>query len=290
MRTCFFTYQACLVSGMSLKFNSGLFGEVYDREKYINSYAMRKIVLLFMCFVYWGTGLAQTDSADDNSLFMDPAAIELRSKMTIPPYGLDKVKALISTIIPEEDKETTDAGINAISAVDFKKLTLREKFTYTMIHAELYAQNCAIPEYQTQIDKKIFATLLDGFNESSWSQRQTDFLQENRDSVMKLIQESVVRSKRMGVNYKHAIVEINGWQMIPFIVDYAKKTPKDKDALTLLLLLMKRGEYSEFIKSSSFKKLYGEDSNYNSYLNYNKENEALIFSRALKYYDEKKSK
>ncbi|WP_312789743.1 hypothetical protein [Sphingobacterium sp.] len=251
---------------------------------------MKKVLLFSVFIVFWSSIFAQTDNESENSLFMDPAAIELRSKITIPPYSLDKVKALIAKIISEEDKETTDAGINAISAVDFKKLSLREKFTYTMIHAELYAQNCAIPEYQTQVNKKIFGTLLDGFNESYWSQRQTDFLQENRDSVMKLIQESVVRSKRMGVNYKHAIVEINGWQMIPFITDYAKKTPGDKDALTLLLLLMKRGEYGEFIKSSSFKKLYGEQSNYYSYLNYNKENEALIISRALKYYEEKKSK
>lgn len=251
---------------------------------------MKRVVLFIISLACFGNVFGQTDQTDENNLFMDPAAIEMRSKMTIPPYGLDKVKALIAKIIPEEDKEMTDAGTNAISAVDFKKLSLREKFTYTMIHAELYAQNCAIPEYQTEIDKKIFGTLLDGFNESSWSQRQTDFLQENRDSIMKLIQESVARSKRMGVNYKHAIVELNGWQMIPFIIDYAKRTPKDKDALTLLLLLMKRGEYNEFVKSTSFKKLYGEQSNYYSYLNYNKENETLIFSRALNYYNEKKSK
>ena len=251
---------------------------------------MRRGLLFFISFLCWMNVSAQTAQEDENGLYMDPAAIEMRSKMTIPPYGLTKVKALIAKIIPEEDNETTDASINAIPATDFSRLSLREKFTYTMIHAELYAQNCAIPEYQTQVDKKIFGTLLDGFNETSWSQRQIDFLNENRDSVMKLIQESVLRSKRMGVNYKHALVEINAWEMIPFIIDYAKKTPKDKDALTLLLLLMKRGEYGEFIKSSSFKKLYGEQSNYYSYLNYNKENEALIISRALKYYEEKKSK
>jgi len=94
----------------------------------------------------------------------------------------------------------------------------------------------------------------------------------------------------MGVNYKEAIETINGWEMIPFIIDYAKKTPKDKDALTLLLLLMKQGEYPEFVKSASFRQLYGEDSNYYSYLNYNKENEALIFKRATGYYNEKKSR
>ncbi len=251
---------------------------------------MRRGLLFFISFLCWMNVSAQTAQEDENGLYMDPAAIEMRSKMTIPPYGLTKVKALIAKIIPEEDNETTDASINAIPATDFSRLSLREKFTYTMIHAELYAQNCAIPEYQTQVDKKIFGTLLDGFNETSWSQRQTDFLNENRDSVMKLIQESVLRSKRMGVNYKHALVEINAWEMIPFIIDYAKKTPKDKDALTLLMLLMKRGEYQEFTTSTSFKKLYGDNSNYYAYLNYNKENEALIFKRALNYYKDRKGK
>lgn len=251
---------------------------------------MRRGLLFFISFLCWMNVSAQTAQEDENGLYMDPAAIEMRSKMTIPPYGLTKVKALIAKIIPEEDNETTDASINAIPATDFSRLSLREKFTYTMIHAELYAQNCAIPEYQTQVDKKIFGTLLDGFNETSWSQRQIDFLNENRDSVMKLIQESVLRSKRMGVNYKHALVEINAWEMITFIIDYAKKTPKDKDALTLLMLLMKRGEYQEFTTSTSFKKLYGDNSNYYAYLNYNKENEALIFKRALNYYKDRKGK
>lgn len=251
---------------------------------------MKRGLLFFISFLCWMNGSAQTAQEDENGLYMDPAAIEMRSKMTIPPYGLTKVKALIAKIIPQEDNETTDASINAITATDFSRLSLREKFTYTMIHAELYAQNCAIPEYQTQVEKKIFGTLLDGFNETSWSQRQTGFLNENRDSVMKLIQESVIRSKRMGVNYKHALAEINAWEMIPFIIDYAKKTPKDKDALTLLMLLMKRGEYQEFTTSTSFTKLYGENSNYYAYLNYNKENEALIFKRALNYYKDRKGK
>lgn len=250
---------------------------------------MRSIIILFICLSSWLSSFAQTGD-DENSLFMEPSAIEARSKMTIPPYGLAKVKAMVAQLVPVEDKDGTDNGSLALSLADYNSLSLREKFTYTMIHAEVYAQNCDIPENQKAIDKKIFGKLLGGFNEAWWSERQIDFLRENRDSVMKLIQESVLRSKRMGVNYKEAIEQINGWQMIPFIIEYAKKTPKDKDALTLLLLLMKRGEYSEFIKSTSFSKLYGEDSSYYSYLNYNKENEALIYRRAMGYYNEKKSK
>src|SRR5690606_13176846 len=110
--------------------------------------------------------------------------------------------------------------------------------------------------YQNDIQKRIFSQLETGFNEASWSQRQADFLIENRDSVMKLIEESVVRSKRMGINYKEAILEMNAWQMIPFIIRYIKSTAQDNDALTLLMLLMKRGEYDEFLKSTSYQKLY----------------------------------
>ncbi|MDF2518159.1 MAG: hypothetical protein K0R59_3455 [Sphingobacterium sp.] len=251
---------------------------------------MRGLFLILICLSSLTRVFAQTENEEGSDYIMDPAAIEFRTKMTIPPYGLAKVKAMIAKLSPVADKDGTDTGVLALSAVDFKNLSLREKFTYTMIHAEVYAQNCDIPEHQKAIDKKIFGKLLGGFNEAWWSERQTDFLQENRDSVMKLIQESVTRSKRMGVNYKETIEQINGWQMIPFIIEYAKNTPKDKDALTLLLLLMKRGEYSEFMKSTSFKKLYGDTSNYYSYLDYNKENEALIYRRAMGYYNEKKGK
>ncbi|MNR66738.1 hypothetical protein D3C85_1903920 [compost metagenome] len=53
------------------------------------------------------------------------------------------------------------------------------------------------------------------------------------------------------------------------------------------MLLMKRGEYDEFMKSTSYQKLYGTDANYYSFLNYNKANEVLICERASRYYKEK---
>lgn len=238
-------------------------------------------IILFISFIF--------NSFSQNSFGMDKDVIDYRRKMTIPPYGLQKVQKLIAAIQTKEDLNLgSEYGIAALTASQFKGLLLREKFTYVMIHAESTSQNCDIPEYQSDMDKRIFGQLLTGFDEATWSRRQADFLIENRDSVMKLIKESVGRSKRMGVNYKEAILEINGWEMIPFIIEYAKNTPKDKDALTLLNLLMKRGEYEDFIKSTTFKKLYGEHANYYSYLDYNNENQALIFKRAKGYYDEKK--
>jgi hypothetical protein len=249
---------------------------------------MRTHVLLLILLFGFINAFAQSNEVDGSSYTRDEKGYELRTKMTIPPYGLAKVKNLIETITFKEDPlGSSDGGIEAISATQFKSLSLREKFTYVMIHAELSQQNCAIPEYQNDIQKRIFSQLETGFNEASWSQRQADFLMGNRDSVMKLIQESVVRSKRMGVNYKEAILEMNAWEMIPFIIRYIKSTAQDNDALTLLMLLMKRGEYDEFMKSTSYQKLYGTDANYYSFLNYNKANEVLICERASRYYKEK---
>lgn len=217
----------------------------------------------------------------------DHAYREFRQRATTPPYGLDKVKGLIKDI-QYKAHEYGDSGISALSATQFKSLSLREKFTYVMIHAEMYAQNCAIMMPLPEEHNKIFAHLLVWVDEEEWSDRQINFLRENRDSIMNFIKESTTRSGHMGVNYKAAIDIINGWEMIPFIIDYYHSKPKDKDALTLLLLLMKKGEYVDFIQSSSYKKLYDHDNSYEAFIQYNKANEDLILKRANGYYNEKK--
>jgi len=219
----------------------------------------------------------------------DIAYREFRQRSTVPPYGLYKVRGLIKTI-QFKAQEYGDAGIAALTAAQFKSLSLREKFTYSMIHPEMYAQNCAIFMPQPDEQKKIFSHLMSWMDENQWSDRQIDFLRENRDSVMSIIKESTLRSGRMGVNYKDAVETINGWEMIPFIIDYYKSNPKDKDALTLLLLLMKKGEYVEFIQSSSYRQLYGSDYNYESYIRFNTANQDLVINRAMAYYGEKSSK
>ena len=104
---------------------------------------------------------------------------------------------------------------------------------------------------------------------------------------MYLIKESTDRSKHMGVNYKDALLEINAWDFIPFLIKYYESNRKDKDVLTVLLQLMRKGEFEPFMKSTSFQKLYSSDYNYESYLDFNKANEALIIERANNYYKQK---
>jgi hypothetical protein len=52
-----------------------------------------------------------------------------------------------------------------------------------------------------------------------------------------------------------------------------------------LMNLMKDGNYDPFLKSASYRKLYCEICNYNTYLNYNQANEDLIIKRATEFYN-----
>lgn len=204
---------------------------------------------------------------------------EYRIKTTVPPYGLAKVKGLVAAI-----KEDDDTNL-ILDKKLYNSLSLREKFTYHMIHAESYSQNCDVMPPVQEEQTKIAGYLPDAFDEYSWSDRQIAFLKDNKDSVIAIIQESANRSKRLGVNYKHAIVDMNALEMIPWLIEFYKRDSKDLDILTVLLLLMKGAKYEPFMKSVSCTKLYGENSTYLSFLQYNKANEELICSRAMQLYN-----
>lgn len=209
---------------------------------------------------------------------------QTRVRTTIPPYGLEKVQRLMKTI-KEKYSDEDDDGLHALTDEQFKSLSFREKFTYSMINPEVYSQNCDVYIPIPNANKKVFGYIVNWSGDSYWSERQENYFLNNRDSVMSLIKESTLRSKKMGANYKEALVGINGWEMIPFIIDYYTANPNDKDALTVLFLLMKKGEYVEFLKSSSYRKLYGPDVYYNnSMIDFNEANEKLIFERAMGYY------
>lgn len=214
---------------------------------------------------------------------------ELRAKTTVPPYSLDKIKLMIKNSIPKnaEIDESPENFVQGLPANIYKQLTIKEKFTYVMIYPETYAQNCSIFMPVPDEENKIFGCLISWMNEETWSDRQLDFLKKNKPGVMNLIKESVTRSKRMGVNYKDAIVTMDAWEMIPFIISYYKQNKKDRDVLTLLMLLMKNGHHDEFVNSQSYKKLYANEDNCETYINFNKANEDLIIKRAQNYYKQK---
>jgi len=211
---------------------------------------------------------------------------ETRLRFTTPPYGLSKVKELIKTIKYSEGDETSDGGMK-LDDNKYQKLSFREKFTYNMIHAESYSQNCdAMPPVQEE-QKKIFAYPPDPFDEYDWSARQTDFFEANKDSVISLMTESIKRTGKVGLNFKQVIWVLKSKKIIPVLLEAYKKnkTKKDLDILTIFMLLMKENNYEPFLKSASYKKLYDAMADYQAYLNYNKANEDLIIQRVMEFYN-----
>lgn len=243
---------------------------------------MKRIVVLFVLLTTYAVGFAQ-ETEDYSRITKETFAYEeYRVKITRPPYGLEKVLGLISRI-----KETEDENV-VLNQKDYMALSLREKFTYHMVHAETYSQNCDATPPVPESEKKVFGQLPDAFGDFSWSERQGKFMSANRDSVIALMSESIGRSNRVGINYKRTIEDINAKEMIPLLISTYNKDHKDKDILTLLLLLMKNNEYTPFMTSASYKKLYAapnQESSYRAYLICNTANEELIIQRATAFYD-----
>ena len=234
--------------------------------------------LLIITAYYYSS--AQEDEIWKDASKESQAYHKYRLKIIVPPYGLQKVKTFISKIKSDNDDNEVPNQKNYLS------LSFREKFTYHMIHGESYSQNCDLMPPVQDEQKKIFAQLPDVFGEFGWSARQLKFFNANRDSVIELMKSSIVKNNRIGVNFKQVIVDINGKEMIPFLVKTYNLEKKDYDILTILMLLMKDNEYDQFLISTSYQKLYADSqASYTSYLNFNTLNQDLIIKRATDFYN-----
>ena len=225
-----------------------------------------------------------------NWIYSDTTANYSQYDTTFPPYGLDKIKALIAKLKFVEEEEGSDAGTKALDKKTYASLSFNEKFTYHLIHAESYSQNCDLPPLHPKAAERIYATLPDFFGEEYWSERQVAFFKANRDSVTALLKSFIEKNPSVGGNIKEAIVEMNGTELIPTLINWYNKEKKDHFILTVLLLLMKNNNYPEFINSTGYKKLYREPKTAEDYkiaffLNYNKANEDLIIQRATNFYN-----
>lgn len=204
---------------------------------------------------------------------------EYRHQETAPSYGLAKVRSLIKSIKTDKDDN------RVLPVAQYSKLTLPEKFTYTMLHGEDFSQNCDVMPPIADEEKKVFSYIPGPFyDEATWSQRQRDFLHDNRSKVIDLLRETMLVKKRIGVNLKAAVLELNAWELIPDMVKVYKIQNKDHDILTLMMLLMKEGNYKPFMESTTYKKFYGDDSNYQAFVMANSANQKLTIDRAMGYY------
>lgn len=207
---------------------------------------------------------------------------QYREEISEPSYHLATIKAMVKKV--KEDKE----GNKPVSKKVFDAMSSSEKFTYTMIHGEDASQNCdAMPPILNE-ESKIFGYIPSPFGDDvTWSERQRDYLTINRSTVIPLIRSTMKLRQRAGVNLKGAILHLNAVELIPDLVTTFNLKKKDFDILSLLMYLMKEGQYSEFMQSASYTKLYGEKSNYKGFLEGNVANQKLIIERAMAFYKTK---
>lgn len=212
--------------------------------------------------------------------------------MSIPPYGLDTVIALMSKIEAKDDTSGMDGSIEALDYYVYSSLSLEQKFTYNMLNPENSAQNCDILPEQTDPEHRIFGKLQDAFGEWFWSDRQLNFFKDYHAEVVKLMKATIDRDKKVGNNFKDVIIEMNATDMIPYLIDVYNRKKKDHYILTVLIELMENNKYPEFINSISHRKLFGKDEySLNApYLVYNQANEDLIIKRAMNFYNGLSSK
>jgi hypothetical protein len=211
-----------------------------------------------------------------------------RNEKTVPPYGLSKVKSEITKAEARSKAHPSNDDFFTVGLTpsEFNGLSVPEKFTYCMIHGEQFAQNCAIMPTIPDSEHKIVGFLPEAFEDSfTWSQRQRDFLHKHRTEVIALLRKTLHSKTHIGVNLKRAIVEIDGYELIPDLVAAHEADPRDEDIFTVLMLLMKDGKYKPFLQSQTYKKLYkGDTSSYRSFVVANPENQALTIQRATDYY------
>jgi len=248
---------------------------------------MKKICCCLVMLAVYTCVMAQDEDEYKRPSEASLAYHEYRLTRTDPPYSLYKIRDLISKLKPADGSDDM-GGTIALDQKIYLSLSLREKFTYHMIHPETYSQNCdAMPPIQDE-EKKIFGQLPDVFGENSWSDKQNKFFLANRDSVIALMEDCATKQKHIGLHFKHVIVDINAREMIPFIIATYNVDKKDHDLLTVLMLLMKNNEYPEFLTSTSYKKLYANtdyETSYKAHLVFNIANEALIIKRATDFYN-----
>ena len=126
---------------------------------------MKQIVVLFILVACcWSCGSpdkkpAGADSTakrvDSVSVTRDSAAVAQNegsraeyfldeAHFSVPPYGLEKIKALIPRIKWYDDTLSQMSYADSLDTKAYDSLSFREKFTYNMIHPEGYSTGAII--------------------------------------------------------------------------------------------------------------------------------------------------
>jgi hypothetical protein len=241
---------------------------------------MKKLLCIYFLFISFSSFCQDVDAFGKQASKESQAHYFYRQHLSEPPYGLKWIKEKIS----HRKYGASDTESNRIF---YQSLSLREKFTYNMIHAESYSQICsAFPMEGPDEEKKIFAQLPIMFGEYKWSEKQQKFFSDNRDSVIYLMKECISKTGQVGLNFKKVIVNINAKEMVLPFINLYHRTKKDRDILTVLMLLMKNNKYQPFVSTAIAKKLYGAAASYKEFSFFKPADQEQLIEFAGKFYND----
>jgi hypothetical protein len=183
--------------------------------------------------------------------------------------------------------ENEDAGTLGVPDKVFRRLSTKAKFTYCMLYGEDFGQNCDGMPAELSEENKIFAQPSAAFgNEQEWSERQKNFLHSRRSTVIGLLKTTIRTKRRVGVNLKKAILEIDAYELIPILESTYLINRKDLDILSVLSVLMKHKSYKPYLKTATYKTFYtAPNSDYKTSIPYTRKNETLLLDLAKGLYN-----
>jgi hypothetical protein len=242
---------------------------------------VKHLKISFLTLVLIALSLTSIHAATDTSKY---------GELTIPSYGNDKVKAMIKQI-KSGYSQALDTETSILSTENYNSLTVKEKFTYTMMHGEIVTSEIIIHEgYESLGRGKISKDLNFTFpKQFIWSKRQIKFMQENREKCLELIQEILAENKFIGDNIKAAIILLNAHETIPSLIDHLKNKPVDNNITTTLIQLMYNNKFSPLFETTTYKALALEENSeviFPSILS-TMEYQQEIINTAQKYYQSK---
>lgn len=267
------------------------------RVKYLSNKCLLNISILIL-FAILSMGYSQAQTSDDSierRVEKDIVWIKQWTKSNVPDFHLVKILSMINSVkIPKEEKDSIFyfssmphwGGMNTIIAQsNFQSLSPSELFTYCMINYEWYNQNCSGRIITKQDEPQLYGTFYRKYREFVWSDRQLNALKQHRDTIFHLLRTVISKDGFIGTNSLLMMESLNFREGIPIVLEQLDKK-ENNDLYTLLMLLMRKGDYAKFKKTTIYEDIYGPESHIRSAIDNSQENRDLIRNMAKSFFEQ----
>lgn len=234
------------------------------------------------------TGYAMVDETNMPHANVRLKAIYKKYKVDEPCYTSEKLQKKMAKMQEDMAVQAMHYRFN-LSDKELAQMSDKDKFTYAMYHPEVYSQNCFATLLADASISRIKGQLgnYSIYGELQFSKSQDSLLLSMRSEALQMIRECIADRLYISDRLKEGIVVINGFELIPSIIEkFNMQAEKDPYMLTTLMLLMKIDKYLPFVTSDFYEKLYTKDE-WNqglTYITFSKDNQLKIIQMAQAFY------